>query len=242
MPKTILTTGSTDGMGLEAARMLVSQTGSQPPPAGISTTMQVGSPHPVPMPLIGRTPPQSSAPSRQFWPRQHGRGGINAGVGMRADPEAGVRISGHLIRLGAGGKTSPCFMPPIGPGDALHLKIKGDCGQCHMQQAWLPATFQHEDFFRSERHHDTECVTCHINNDYAHYSCYGCHEHSRSTIREEPVEEGIYDYENCVECHRSGDEDEAEGIWRSNRFESGGRGTSNSVYHGERHYRRHDDD
>ena len=49
----------------------------------------------------------------------------------------------------------------------------------------------------------------------ANYTCYGCHEHSRSKIREEHLEEGIRDYENCVECHRSGDEDEAKRIWRS---------------------------
>lgn len=149
------------------------------------------------------------------------------------------RFSHELVQSDLQERCDSCHS---GPGDALHLKIKGNCSQCHTQQAWLPATFRHEEFFRFDRHHDTECVTCHINNDYANYSCYGCHEHSRSKIREEHVEEGIYEYENCVECHRSGDEDEAERIWRSNRFESGGRGTSNSVYHGERRHKRHDDD
>ena len=37
------------------------------------------------------------------------------------------------------------------------------------------------------------CVTCHVDNDYSNYTCYGCHEHSRSKIREEHVEEGIHD-------------------------------------------------
>lgn len=40
-------------------------------------------------------------------------------------------------------------------------------------------------------------------------------------IFEEHVEEGIRDYENCVECHRSGDEDEAKRIWRSKDFSTG---------------------
>jgi len=101
------------------------------------------------------------------------------------------------------------------PGDNLHLKIKGSCAQCHTQKAWLPATFEHEKYFRFDRDHDTECETCHINNDYSNYTCYGCHEHSRSKIREEHREEGILDYENCVECHRSADEDEAKRLWRS---------------------------
>jgi hypothetical protein len=47
-----------------------------------------------------------------------------------------------------------------------------------------------------------------VDNDYTRYTCYGCHEHSRSKIREEHLEEGIYQYENCVECHRSGDAEE----------------------------------
>jgi hypothetical protein len=108
------------------------------------------------------------------------------------------------------------------PGDALHLKIKGSCAQCHSEEAWKPATFEHDDYFRFDRHHDTQCETCHVDSDYASYTCYGCHEHSRSKIREEHFEEGIRDYENCVECHRSGDEDEAKRIWRSKEFGAGG--------------------
>lgn len=103
------------------------------------------------------------------------------------------------------------------PGDALHLKIKGNCGMCHTQENWLPATFEHEEYFRFDGDHDTDCATCHINDNYDSYTCYGCHEHSRSEVREEHIEEGIHKYENCVECHRSGDEEEAEYIWRSLR-------------------------
>ena len=32
--------------------------------------------------------------------------------------------------------------------------------------------------------------------------CYGCHEHTPANIRAEHEEEGIRDFENCVECHR----------------------------------------
>lgn len=108
------------------------------------------------------------------------------------------------------------------PDDGMHRRVEGSCSQCHTQDAWTPATFDHDEYFRFDRHHTTECTTCHIDNDYASYTCYGCHEHSRSGIRAEHVEEGIYEYENCVECHRSGDEDEAEYIWRSRRMEQGG--------------------
>lgn len=129
------------------------------------------------------------------------------------------------------------------PPDALHRKIKGNCVQCHTNEAWLPATFEHDQYFRFDRDHDTECATCHINNDYANYTCYGCHEHSRSKIREEHFEEGIRDYENCTECHRSGDEDEAKRIWRSGGYRSEMRRQLDGREYGERSYRRreHDD-
>ncbi len=49
------------------------------------------------------------------------------------------------------------------------------------------------------------------------YTCYGCHAHSRSGIREEHLEEGIYRYENCVECHRSGEAEEGDDGGREGR-------------------------
>ena len=122
------------------------------------------------------------------------------------------------------------------PVDDLHKKIKGNCGQCHTQDAWTPATFKHEKYFRFDRDHVTKCETCHVNNDYANYTCYGCHEHSRSKIREEHVEEGIRDYEECVECHRSGDEDEAKYLWRSRR------GGDSGIYRRKSDHDDHDDD
>ena len=131
-----------------------------------------------------------------------------------------------------------CDSCHLNPGDSLHQKIKGNCSSCHTQEHWTPATFDHDKYFRFDRDHTTECITCHISNDYSNYTCYGCHEHSRSKIREEHVEEGIYDYETCVECHRSGDEDEAESIWRTKRMKEGkSKGGTRGLYR-----REHDDD
>ena len=129
------------------------------------------------------------------------------------------------------------------PGDALHRKIKGNCSSCHTQESWTPATFEHDDYFRFDRHHDSDCVSCHVDNNYGAYTCYGCHEHSRSKIREEHLEEGIRDYENCVECHRSGDEDEAKSLWRSGRLKSGGTDSRAYPFKSDRNrHRKHDDD
>jgi hypothetical protein len=122
------------------------------------------------------------------------------------------RFSHELLEISTREQCDSCHAKP---GDNLHLKTKDDCNACYNMTAWTPATLNHDDYFRFDRHHDTDCETCHVENNYSDYTCYGCHEHSRSEIREEHYEEGIRDYENCTECHRSGDEEEAERRWRS---------------------------
>ena len=97
------------------------------------------------------------------------------------------------------------------PADALHREITGNCGQCHRQDKWVPATFDHNKYFVLDRDHTTRCVTCHVRNDYSRYTCYGCHEHTQENIRREHIKEGIRDYDNCVECHRSADEHDIRG-------------------------------
>lgn len=127
------------------------------------------------------------------------------------------------------------------PGDSLHRKIKGNCKECHTQKEWTPATFDHNEYFRFDRHHDANCESCHVENDYSNYTCYSCHEHSKSNVRREHLEEGIREYENCVECHRSGDEHEAERIWKSKRNRTSKSGSLKG-YKRERKERYYDDD
>lgn len=88
------------------------------------------------------------------------------------------------------------------PSDALHRQISGNCKQCHSQERWTPATFDHEKFFVLDRDHTTQCVTCHVDSDFSRYTCYGCHEHRPDKVRREHIEEGIREFDNCVECHR----------------------------------------
>ncbi|MCR4286237.1 MAG: cytochrome c family protein, partial [Candidatus Kaiserbacteria bacterium] len=45
------------------------------------------------------------------------------------------------------------------PNDAIHLKVKGNCAQCHTPEGWIPATFEHEEYFRSVS--NRECTGCH---------------------------------------------------------------------------------
>ena len=78
------------------------------------------------------------------------------------------------------------------------------------QERWKPATFDHAKLFVLDSDHNAACVTCHTDNDYSRYTCYGCHEHTPAKVRAEHQEEGIQNFENCVECHRSANKEAAE--------------------------------
>lgn len=120
---------------------------------------------------------------------------------MRFRPQG--RFDHALLQPDARKQCQTCHQPP---SNTLHRQITGNCDQCHRQDKWLPATFDHDRYFRLDGDHDTQCVTCHARNDYSRYTCYGCHEHTPANIRSEHVEEGISNFDNCVECHRSADE------------------------------------
>ena len=110
------------------------------------------------------------------------------------------------------------------PADTLHNKLSGNCSQCHTTEAWKPATFDHDRYFVLDRDHNVECATCHARNDYRSYTCYGCHEHSKTKMWYEHAEENIRNLDDCVRCHRS-----------SSEHGEGGE-------HGERGFRGEDDD
>lgn len=122
------------------------------------------------------------------------------------------RFSHDLLKVARRDQCSGCHQAPL---DTMHQGTTGACGQCHSQAAWTPATFDHETLFSLTGDHQAPCKTCHVGMDYRTYTCYGCHEHTRSKIREEHVEKGIRNYENCMKCHRDGkaedDEDEGRG-------------------------------
>jgi hypothetical protein len=97
------------------------------------------------------------------------------------------------------------------PTDSLHKQVSGNCLQCHSQNKWTPASFDHNKYFALDRDHNTSCVTCHARNDYSRASCYGCHEHTPDNIRRKHIEEGIRKFDNCVECHRSANKHDTRG-------------------------------
>jgi hypothetical protein len=111
---------------------------------------------------------------------------------------SGPGFSHALLMPAAQLQCAGCHTPP---GDALHRQIGGACQSCHTTRGWKPATFEHDRFFVLDRDHAAPCVTCHAGNDYARYTCYGCHEHSPARMQAEHRD--IANFQNCVECHRS---------------------------------------
>jgi hypothetical protein len=73
------------------------------------------------------------------------------------------------------------------------------CQQCHSQNNWLQARFDHDktDFSLSGKHKDTDCNNCHINQQYKDTpgECHQCH------ITKD-VHNGIFG-KKCNSCHRS---------------------------------------
>lgn len=92
------------------------------------------------------------------------------------------------------------------PKDNFHNIIKDNCDKCHSTSKWVPSTFDHSTYFQLDGNHNTNCNTCHTNNNFNVFTCYGCHEHSESKIIGEHNEEGISNITNCASCHRSGNE------------------------------------
>lgn len=96
------------------------------------------------------------------------------------------------------------------PQNDFHAHIQGDCQQCHSVKQWKPSTFNHDALFVLDRDHNAACATCHVNNNFARYSCFGCHEHTPANIRAEHEEEGIRNFDDCVKCHRSAEDEGGE--------------------------------
>jgi hypothetical protein len=112
-------------------------------------------------------------------------------------------FSHALLRASVRDRCETCH---TAPSSASHRQFTGNCGQCHGSRSWKPATFDHDKLFVLDKDHNAVCTTCHVNDDYSHYTCYGCHEHQIAQIREKNLDEGIQNFQNCVQCHRSAHE------------------------------------
>jgi hypothetical protein len=84
-----------------------------------------------------------------------------------------------------------------------------DCASCHSTQAWRPAQYNQAHTFPLNHGENgvSSCVTCHPS-AFTAYTCYGCHEHNEANVRSKHLEEGIPNFQNCMECHPTGSEHE----------------------------------
>ena len=123
-----------------------------------------------------------------------------------------VRFDHDLIK---GVDRNDCVTCHKKPKDTFHNSSKDDCIKCHYTNKWVPSSFNHSTYFILDKNHNAQCNTCHPNNDFLNYSCYGCHEHSESKIREEHDEEGINNLNACISCHKSGSKHEIESNHKS---------------------------
>ena len=104
------------------------------------------------------------------------------------------------------GLSSDCVSCHADP--AYHLGAFGtDCAACHTTAAWSPAEYNKSHTFPLNHGESgvSSCVTCHPSS-FTSYTCYNCHEHSEADVRSEHIEEGISDFQNCMECHPDGRE------------------------------------
>ena len=125
-----------------------------------------------------------------------------------------------------------CLTCHLKPTDSVHKTNSQTCAQCHTTSNWNPSNIDHRSYFRFDKHHLDDCESCHPSTNYVEYTCYNCHEHSPRKIEREHIKEGIQDYDDCVKCHRSGDEDEAERIWKAEkRHSNSSRGSKRDSNH-----------
>jgi hypothetical protein len=98
------------------------------------------------------------------------------------------------------------------PDPAFHAGLfSTDCAACHDTAAWTPAGYDEPHTFPFDHGEEgiSPCRRCHPQ-ALETYTCYECHEHEPAEVEREHLEEGIRDFQDCVECHPTGREDEAE--------------------------------
>jgi hypothetical protein len=145
----------------------------------------------------------------------HQRLATQSCTGCHAEHQGTVLASGSkptfshdLLQLAVRSQCATCHIAPV---SALHQAASTNCAQCHTQSAWKPATFAHAKLFVLEGPHNTPCATCHVGEVFTRYTCYGCHEHQPDRIRAKHVREGLTNFENCVQCHRSASGEHGDG-------------------------------
>ncbi len=86
------------------------------------------------------------------------------------------------------------------------------CETCHSQNAWQPATFDHDAqyfpiYSGEHRNEWNACSDCHtVPSNYSVFSCIDCHEHNRNDMDDEHqgISGYVYASAQCYACHPDG--------------------------------------
>ncbi len=97
--------------------------------------------------------------------------------------------------------------------DPSHItaQFSTDCAICHSEQAWQPATFDHDaEYFPiysgSHEGEWSQCVDCHTNpTNYAEFTCITCHANPETDEEHDDVSGYVYNSPACLACHPTGD-------------------------------------
>jgi mono/diheme cytochrome c family protein len=143
----------------------------------------------------------------------------------RVDPSVEAALMSDLIPAGDPHECSACHEEPVVHADRFGLQ----CARCHGLISWKPALLTRHTFLLD--HGDegaVACQTCHTEN-YTTHTCYECHDHQPDEMAQVHRDEGILDYENCVECHPTGREGEADGLRGSQAARPSASGSAGTV-------------
>lgn len=96
------------------------------------------------------------------------------------------------------------------------LQFSTDCFECHDENTWSPATFDHDGqyfpIYSGEHNGEWEtCSDCHTQpNNYAVFSCISCHDHNQNDMDDEHqgIQGYVYESESCFACHPTGNADD----------------------------------
>jgi len=86
-----------------------------------------------------------------------------------------------------------------------------DCASCHSENAWQPATFNHDGMYfpiYSGKHKGewNACMDCHNNpNDFSQITCTTCHQNPETNNDHAGVSGYVYNSDACLACHPTGD-------------------------------------
>ncbi|MBK7407778.1 MAG: hypothetical protein IPJ40_06675 [Saprospirales bacterium] len=98
--------------------------------------------------------------------------------------------------------------------DHQSLQFSTDCASCHTEDAWAPATWDHDGQYfpiYSGAHNGEwdQCVDCHTNpSDYTEFTCITCHTNPETDNVHDGVGGYSYNSPACLACHPTGSADD----------------------------------